>query len=407
MVSNLPRFGMFSGVLAFAGLPLYVHAPKYFVDTYGASLTTIGLILLVLRFVDFAQDPAIGWGLDKLKSGHSFVAMLAGAVMAVSMIGLFAVDAIGHPLVWFGICMLGLFSAYSTLSIMFYSQGLAKADVLGANGHVRVATWREGGALIGVCIASVLPAAFAALGFLNPMAGFAITFTILVGIASLLMRVEWAKSTRPKSNLSVILRDPILRKLLIIGVLNAAPVAVTASLFLFFVEYRLGNAIIAGPLLLVFFLSAAISVPFWAKLATRIGLRETLMIGMVLAIVTFAFTLTLGLGQIVAFGFVCAASGASLGADMTLLPASFARRIEHLKISGGQAFGLWGFCAKFNLALAAAIVLPAAEFGGFTTVSTNTDAALWNLTLLYAGLPCILKLIAIVLLARTNLEKGI
>ena len=115
MFKGLVKYSLFSGMLAFAGLPIYLHAPKYFVDTYDISLTAIGFTLLGLRLLDFIQDPIIGWWLDNMKMGHELLAAVMGVLMAGSMFALFAVPAIGSPLIWFIACMIVLFSSFSSL----------------------------------------------------------------------------------------------------------------------------------------------------------------------------------------------------------------------------------------------------------------------------------------------------
>ena len=113
-----------------------------------------------------------------------------------------------------------------------------------------------------------------------------------------------------------------------VALANAAPVAVTSTLFLFFVESRLDAPGWEGPLLLLFFISAAGAAPVWGMIAERIGAKKALLAAMVLAIVAFSFALLLGTGDTIAFALICLASGAALGADLTLLPAIFARRME-------------------------------------------------------------------------------
>ena len=44
------------------------------------------------------------------------------------------------------------------------TEGVAKAAALGENGHLRLAGWREGGSLIGVCLAAVAPVALRRFG---------------------------------------------------------------------------------------------------------------------------------------------------------------------------------------------------------------------------------------------------
>ena len=183
------------------------------------------------------------------------------------------------------------------------------------------------------------------------------------------------------------------------------PVAVTSTLFLFFVTYRLQAGAWAGGLLLVFFLSAAASAPLWAKAAQRFGTRQSLICAMGLAIVVFALAAFLRGGDVAYFALVCIASGASIGADLTLLPAAFAQRLSVIAPSGGQGFGLWSLMSKLTLAAAAIAVFPILDGAGFdATAHEQTSQALWTLTLLYAVCPLILKLIAIGLLIKTPLQ---
>lgn len=122
-----------------------------------------------------------------------------------------------------------------------------------------------------------------------------------------------------------------------------------------------------------------------------------------LAIAAFLWTLTLGTGDGIAFALICAASGATLGADLTLLPAVFAQRLARLGTPEAAAFGLWSFVSKLSLALAALTILPALDILGFRPGLENSPEALHSLTLIYAAVPCVLKVIAILLLTFTPL----
>lgn len=400
----LPQYSVFAALLACAGLPIYIHAPKFYVDEFGLSLTTIGVALMGLRMLDFVQDPLLGRLADRLGSSKPTAVIVTCAAMALAMVGLFATTPLTNPLMWFILCLTVLFTSYSLLSILFYAQGIEKAARLGESGHVTVATWREGGGLIGVCCAAIAPTVFVALGLISAMAAFSIAFAALAVLAIVVMRREWTDADLPQSNIRALIQDPILRRLLVVGFLNAGPVAVTSTLFLYFVEYRIGSEAASGPLLLIFFLAAALFVPVWGALANRMGKKPVAILGMILAIVSFVFAMGLGDGDVVLFGLVCIASGAALGADMTLLPALFAERVEQIGKGSGQAFGLWAFSTKLTLAIAAVAVLPTLEAAGFRTGASNTPQVLFTLTLLYAALPCVLKLFALALLARTNLE---
>ena len=407
MSSRLPAWSLFAALIATAGLPIYIHAPKFYVDSYGVSLAALGFTLAALRLIDVVQDPFLGWLAEATRPRRSLGVALAVLLMVVAMTGLFAVTPPIPPLGWFALCLTGLFSGFSFLTICFYAEGVGKAETLGPQGHIRLAGWREGGSLLGVCLAAVAPVALAPLSP-EPFTLFAAVFAALALVATLAMRLEWqGRPAAPFPGLPALFRpvlaDPLARRLLLIALLNAAPVAVTSTLFLFFVESRLGLPGWEGPLLLLFFLAAALSTPFWSLLARRASPRRVLLAAMVLAILAFLWTLTLGTGDGLAFALICAASGAALGADLTLLPAIFAQRLARLGTSEAAAFGLWSFVSKLSLALAALTILPALDALGFRPGPDNSEAALQSLTLIYAALPCVLKVSAILLLTFTPL----
>ena len=408
MSERLPSYALFAALLACAGLPIYIHAPKFYVDEYGVSLTALGAVLFGLRLLDVVQDPLLGRLSEKLRRQRGLAVGIACGVIAVAMIGLFAVPPLTGPVLWFGIMLTLVFSAFSFLTICFYAQGVAKAEGMQGQGHLRLARWRETGSLLGVCVASVAPVA---LGVVMgaPFAGFAIGFAVLAVAAALAMRGEWVAADLPGgTGFATVLRDKLARRLLFIALLNAAPAAVSSTLFLFYVESALDAPGFEGPLLLLFFLSAAAAAPVWSNLAERYGTKRVLLSAMVLAIFAFGGALFLGAGDVWLFAIVCVASGAAMGADLTLLPALFATRMAQISPSAAEGFGLWSFVSKFTLALSAAILLPVLEGAGYGGGSPDAapDGAIDLLRVMYAGVPCVLKLAAIFLLWRTKLDRG-
>ncbi len=402
---RLGAYALFAAVLSGAGLPIYIYAPKFFADNYGLSLATLGAVLFGLRLFDVIQDPILGWISERLDAARTMAVSVAAGVLALSMLGLFAIVPPISPIWWFGLTITGLFSAFSFLTINFYARGVAKAGEI-AGGHTRLAAWRETGALLGVCAAAVAPTALVGI-VAAPFGMFAIGFAAVTLIAALLMMQEWGQTAQSEPTpIRQILKDKTARRLLILALVNATPLAVSSTLFLFFVESRLDAPGWEGPLLVVFFLAAAISAPIWSGLAGKFGAKPTLIFAMVVAVVSFGFVLLLDQGDVWFFVVICVVSGATIGADLTLLPAMFARRMAELAPNGGQGFGLWATVTKFTLAFAAAVLLPVLEGAGFTSgAASNPAEALTMLTILYALVPCTLKLVAIALLITTQLEE--
>ncbi|UWR00006.1 MFS transporter [Rhodobacteraceae bacterium S2214] len=403
-MTRLPAYSLFAAVINAAGLPIYIYAPKLYVDNYGVTLAALGTMLFALRLFDVIQDPVLGWISERLGRARPIAVGLAGAVLAISMIGLFAVKPPIAPLYWFGLTLLGLFSAFSFLTINFYSQGIAKAGD-DPKGHVKLAAWRETGALLGICVAAVAPTVLMGYSF-DAFTAFAWGFAAATVAAILWMWPEWSGRVQTEPTpIRTIWNDAQARRLLLLALVNATPLAVSSTLFLFYVESALGAVGWEGALLVLFFLAAACSSPLCSKLAGRYGEKPVLLAAMTLAIISFGYTYTLSTGDVIPFAIVCVLSGATIGADLTLLPAMFAKRMSVIAPNGGQGFGLWSLVSKFTLAFAAVVLLPLLEGAGFQSGGQNQpDAAIKTLVVLYALVPSTLKLVAIALLAATKLE---
>ena len=396
------RFSSLAFVIGMAGLPVYIHAPKYFVDVYGISLVTMGVIIFFLRLVDVFQDPILGIIASKTTRFGALPIALSVVAMCVGMIMLFAIKSPVSPSLWFSISLFLVFSGFSFAYIRSYAQGLIN---LGAKDQIRLARWREVGTTLGICVAAILPTTLllvSADGY--PL--FAIFFCLIAILA--LMHV-WSQfpssnsiqdSQNSFSSLLSATRNLQIRNLLFLALVNSSPVALSSTLFLFFVESRLNAPDWAGIFLILFFLAAAIATPFWTKLADVHGVFKVLKISMLLSIISFFGATFLAEGDGLIFSAICLLSGATVGADLALLPVLFARQIENSRIIPDLGFSLWNFVSKATLAFAAVISLPLLELVGFNSSGPNSENALLALTFGYAVLPCILKCISIFLLFK-------
>ena len=388
------RYALFSSALGMAGLPIYIHAPKYFIEQYEISLATLGLALLLLRSIDFFQDPLLGRLASSTLSRGSFPLWIATAFMCFGMVLLFAIPAVTSPLLWFSISLIILFSGFSFAYIRIYALGV---EVFGMEGQIRIAKWREAGTLTGICLAAAAPTILSITGS-NGYKNFAFLFCSLILVATALMNSDFSKTffKVQKQTNSVFPKDSGLRKLLLFVFLNALPVAVTSTLYLFYVDHVLGLEAIGGALLILFFLSAAFSAPFWTRWAEHYGALKMLRISMLVSILSFVWAYNLNAGEVFAFSIICFATGLSLGADMTILPAIFAKRLAKTKHDANAGFGIWNFSNKLALALTAGILLPIMEFAGFETQDMRSTLSREVLTMSYAIVPCGLKILALI-----------
>lgn len=388
------RYALFSCALGMAGLPIYIHAPKYFVEQYEISLATLGLALLILRSIDFFQDPLLGRLASSTLSRGSFPLWISTAFMCFGMILLFAIPAVISPLLWFSISLIILFSGFSFAYIRLYALGV---EAFGMEDQIKIARWREAGTLIGICLAAAAPTILSILGS-NGYKNFAFLFCSLIIVATFLINSEFSKTfvKVQKRITSVFPKDSGLQRLLLFVFLNALPVAVTSTLYLFYVDHVLGLDALGGALLILFFLSAAFSAPFWTRWAEQYGGLQVLRISMLVSILSFIWAYNLNAGEAIAFSIICFATGLSLGADMTILPAIFAKRLAKTKHDANAGFGIWNFSNKLTLALTAGILLPIMEFAGFETQDMRSSLSREILTVSYAIIPCGLKILALI-----------
>lgn len=395
------RYGLLGLPLAFVALPLYVLLPNHYARSFGVPLAALGMVLLGTRLFDALLDPWIGRWCDRLFArSHRAVLGVAGGAAAVLALGLWGLlfplpalrDDADGLLVWAGGLLAVTYAAYSVASVAHQSWGAR----LGGNEvqRSRVQAWREGLALAGVLVAAVLPT----------VSGLAVT----VGVFAALLAfgwLAWSSALAPAPGVRLLAthtvagpwRQPRFVRLLAVFVVNGTASAVPATLVLFFVQDRLQAPASLEPAFLgLYFLSAALSLPLWMRLVPRLGLARTWLAGMLLAVVTFVGTATMGNGDAVPFLIVCALSGIALGTDLALPGALLAGLMDETGERGqreGAYFGWWNFAAKLNLALAAGLALPLLGALGYTPGSRDPDA-LHTLTLAYAVLPCALKLLA-------------
>ena len=390
-------YGSLGLPLAFVALPLYVVLPNHYAAEFGIPLATLGALLLGARLLDAFADPLIGRWVDGWFTRPARVvlgaAVAAALVLAAGFRGLFFPPVQGQTalLAWCALLLAVTYLSYSVLSVLHQAWGARLGG--GEDQRARIVSWREGLALLGVLVASVLPS----------VAGLSATTAVFAATLALGVAMLW-RAPQPRIGVVPVLPPRLLeplatsafRRLLLVYLLNGVASAVPATLVLFFIRDRLQAQPFEPLFLASYFAAGALSMPLWLRLVARLGLARAWLAGMVLAVVTFAWAALLGAGDVVAYTAVCVASGIALGADLTLpgaLLAGVIQRAGHGQRLEGAYFGWWNFCTKLNLALAAGIALPLLSVFGYTPGSRSPQA-LQALTLAYCLLPCALKLLA-------------
>ncbi len=399
--------------LAMLGLPLYIYLPTFYAQSVGLSVTLVGLILFMSRLTDVVTDPLVGIYSDRFQSkyGKRKPFIFFGSII---LIGSFY--ALIHPPaeysgLWLFIFSMLVYLGWSIVSIPY----LAWSAEITYDYHekTRLSAAREIFTILGALAAILIPYLYnvsedadKSLGILY--ISFVIILFIMLPITLIGTSDGVVKSTKHvtfKALRSLWQKIPSLGRLQSAFILNSLANALPATLFLFYVQLVLEEESKTGPLLLLYFFSGIVGLPFWTMLAKKVGKRKSWMASMGLASAAFAYVPFLGSGDLALFALITFISGLSLGADMALpasIQADVVQKIQSQKASyAGILFGIWAMLTKFALALAVGLGFVILGAVGFEPEAPS-PLGLSTLALLYGGAPVLFKMIALWIMRKYN-----
>ncbi len=415
-LSHLIFYALPGFALAMPTIPAAVFLPSM----YGAELglAAAGAALFIARAFDVVTDPLIGALSDRWKFsvGRRKPWILVGAILAgFALIKLFQPPA-GVTTAYVTLWSVILYLGWTMINVPYTAWG---AEMTGDyNVRVRITSAREGVMLLGIFAAGTIPVWAASAGLSERDALAMISWMAVIAggpfIAMMLWRVPdpvprdakhapFSMSSIIDGTRALSSNKPFLRLLgawLINGLANGIP----STLFLLFLEHRLqADQTQRGVLILVYFLAAVVAIPLWSVVSARIGKHRAWCCAMLLTCAAFMWVPSLEPGSVIAFGIVCAVTGMGLGADLALPPALQADVVDfdtlrNKQPRAGLFFALWSMATKLALALAVVVTFPILAALGFDPKGTNSLTALWSLSVIYAWVPVVLKLVAIALI---------
>ena len=421
---HLFQYSFIALPLAFAGLPLYVHIPDLYTRDLGMNIGLIGAILLVIRLFDAVQDPVIGYVSDRFYKQRYMIITAGFAALFVGVGAVFYGPHFAVPTaVWFAMSMICATLGFSVLAITMNMIGGFWSD--NKEQRTRISAWREAFGLVGLLVASVLPALFlqnmsAESSFQNMFWVFAVLAVCGFALFSLFVQHLVADGNavmKPVKDSADIARKFAFWKILIgpdrhffgICFLTHIAAAMPAALVMFFIRDYLKEEEFAGAFLFLYFLSGAVLMGLWVKIAEKTGKERAWLASMILAVLTFAWSFFLNEGDAFAYGVICVLSGLALGADLALPPSILADRVSRQKNEkeATQYFALMSLMPKVTVALASGAGLLVLNMLGFVAGEDNTQAALTGVIPLYALVPCVVKLCAAIYLGWLNKHEGV
>jgi Na+/melibiose symporter-like transporter len=203
-----------------------------------------------------------------------------------------------------------------------------------------------------------------------------------------------------RETLRALMENKSLRFVLVPDFLIGVGYGVTGGLFLFLFRHYLGFTASSELLLLVYFLSGLIGIPFWTWLGRRVGKHRALQWGCIHAGFALAATVLIPKGDFaIGLAFLVFA-GFSQSAGTMLVRAMMADVVDEDTVkTGGQRsglfFGLMLTTSKVGLAVGPLAYAVLDVFGFDAALgANNTPTAMLALVLLFTGLPFTLNMLA-------------
>ena len=402
--------------LGYVAMPIYIFAPDFYASSYGLSLATLGTIIFFNRLIDAFQDPFFGWVSDRWPNLVSPLMLGALLVLAGSFLLLF-IKGYSQPLMMFAVLTFVITSAYSFLTINLNALGATWAET--GKDKIRVNSARETTSMMGLVLSLFLFAQMQQVDFdTSDFQSFAWTFVIVVSLCAFLFW-SWHRQLPPRRQTAsakivrfretLIQLSPSLRAFYVVYGFSMLASAIPAVLVLFFVRDVLNLEEWFSYLILLYFASGAVSVPIWRTLAVRFGALKVWSWSMIMAIVVFVWAFFLAEGALVSFVIICLGSGAAFGADMVMPPSLVAILGGCQKKQGNfaQYYSLVSFLGKMALALATLLTFSLLDLAAFVPGAVNSSETLLFVSFLYAVLPCMLKVLALILVFRLQASPNV
>lgn len=401
-------------------LPFFIFVPTFYTQNLGLDLALVGIVLSAIRLFDAFNDPMIGWMSDRIRPafGRRRSWFLAGVPLTVLSTWMIFVPGDSPTIFYLAMWGLLLSIGWSVVQLPYAAWG---AELSGNyQMRSRLSGTREGLVVAGTLIAISLPIIVSGSSDVDATGLLALAVFVCVGLPLTAVLTVW-KVPEPKEHtrqsvgfvegMQFLRRNTVFMRLLAAFFVNGLANGLPATLFLLFVGNVLNAPSAQGPLLIVYFLCGIAGVPVWLKVSAKLGKHRTWCMAMLLALPIFLLVLLLGDGDVWPFAIICVLTGLTLGADLTL-PASIQADVIDIDTAetgeqrSGLYFAFWGLATKASLALGVGLAFPLLAGVGFDAQKVNEPSALLTLSLLYGGLPVVLKALAIGLMWNFPLDEA-
>ncbi len=417
-LSVLAAYGGLAFPMAAGFIALQVIVPTFYAQVLGLSLTAVGGILLVARLWDMVTDPVVGYLSDRTPAswGRRKIWVIGSAPLIAASVWLLfnPGESVGNSYLLLGAMAIYIAGTMALVPINAWGAELS------SNYHQRS---RVSGSRVVFGLGGTLCALLLIDNSNDAALQASLTAIAILVLASLAISVpvatRWVPDESrftPQGNnlrgaLQLLTTPSPFRRLLIAFLLNGVANAIPATLFLLFVTHVLEAPAMAGPVLFLYFVCSAVSVPLWVQVAGRYGKHRTWCGAVTVACLFFAGAPFLGAGDIAWYIAIVVGTGLMIGADLALPSAINGDLIEWDAHANGQHrpglfFALWGTASKLAFALAVGLAFPLLDVIGFDAASSNSAEQVRALAVLYGAPSIVFKLAAVAMMRNFPIDEN-
>ncbi|RDE24868.1 MFS transporter [Motiliproteus coralliicola] len=408
--------------MALPTLAVYIWLPTFYAEQTQLTLLQAGTALLLARLLDLLSDLAAGRYCDRSILGlpRRRGWMLLGLLLASpALLMLFDPPSEAG---WPRLLLLAslLYVGWTLIQIPWQAWLVDLCP--DSSRRLRLCGWREGAGLLGLLLSAALPVVLLENGATLRQALTTLALAALVlalPCALLLSRLPEPKCpvgepTHSWRDLWQLRLNRLWLRLLAAWGLNTLANGIAAVLFPLAVSIGFGgDDRIRVWLLLLYFGAALIALPLWSR--SRLELHRLWGGAMMMAALVFLLVPLLPADHVAGlwgFALVCVLTGVVLGADLALPPVMQANLVDWDRWRFGKERALACFAGhsmvmKLSLGAAAALA-PALLWllaDGEDLARSVDPSRRFELLVIYAWLPCVLKLSAVALLWRYPLSR--
>lgn len=420
--STLFAYSLPAMPIAALGLPLVVHLPPFYADEMGLGLALVGFLFMIARFWDVFTDPVLGILSDKFETRwgrrrHWIVVSVPILMFAAYMIFLPQGEVTGAYLIFW---MFILYVGWTLLTISHLSWGAELTPAYYQRSRVHGA--REIALILGMVFVLTLPV-FAHLVFPEGSEPHAVTLMglfiiillpITAAIAVLGVKERPTPPPKPvpwKEALKILATSKPLQIIIAVDLLGGISGGIVASLFIFLARDVLMLGAAGDLLLLVYFISGVVFIPFIIVLSKKVGKHKAVALSAGFNAVTLPLILLIPEGNVGFAMFCWIVLGVNMGAGPFLFRSIMADVADHDAVHSGQQrtglfYSLLTMTNKLGHAVAIGVAYFALDMIGFKAGGENTEAVLSGLRAVYVWPAVVISIGVVLIIWRFPIDES-